>query len=406
VRHKIDTLLPGPNATKIVNIIKELSYDSTFTYPLVIANGHNCVIKDVDGNAFLDFTSNIGTCPLGYSHSEIMEVLKEYSKNGMHKIAGQDFYCEEHAKIAQKVSSIVPENFKTFFINSGAEAVENAIKIAYKKMGPLPGVSCSNAFHGRTLGALSFTFSKPIQKANFPELPVKKIKFCINDNDLEIDSIEKLLKENKIAFILSEVIQGEGGYNVASKQFITNLRKFANQYGVPLILDEVQSGMGRTGKWWAFEHYDVKPDIMSIAKALQVGATAYDKIFDPIERGVLSSTWGAGSRIDMVVGTKIIDVINRKRLLANATTMGNILKKGLNEMVEKNGIIGVRGIGLMIGIEFDTKERRDNKLIELFKQGLLLLPAGQKAMRVIPPLTITEEEIQEGLAIMNEVLLL
>jgi 4-aminobutyrate aminotransferase len=405
VRHKIDTLLPGPNATKIVNIIKELSYDSTFTYPLVIANGHNCVIKDVDGNAFLDFTSNIGTCPLGYSHSEIMEVLKEYSKNGMHKIAGQDFYCEEHAKIAQKVSSIVPENFKTFFINSGAEAVENAIKIAYKKMGPLPGVSCSNAFHGRTLGALSFTFSKPIQKANFPELPVKKIKFCINDNDLEIDSIEKLLKENKVAFILSEVIQGEGGYNVASKQFITNLRKFANQYGVPLILDEVQSGMGRTGKWWAFEHYNVKPDIMSIAKALQVGATAYDKIFDPIERGVLSSTWGAGSRIDMVVGTKIIDVINRKRLLANATTMGNILKKGLNEMVEKNGIIGIRGIGLMIGIEFDTKEIRDNKLIELFKQGLLLLPAGQKAMRVIPPLTITEEEIQEGLAIMNEVLL-
>ena len=405
MHHKIDTLIPGPKATKIINIIKELSYDSTFTYPLVIANGHNCVIKDVDGNAFLDFTSNIGTCPLGYSHSEIMEVLKEYSKNGMHKIAGQDFYCEEHAKIAQKVSSIVPENFKTFFINSGAEAVENAIKIAYKKMGPLPGVSCSNAFHGRTLGALSFTFSKPIQKANFPELPVKKIKFCINDNDLEIDSIEKLLKENKIAFILSEVIQGEGGYNVASKQFITNLRKFANQYGVPLILDEVQSGMGRTGKWWAFEHYNVKPDIMSIAKALQVGATAYDKIFDPIERGVLSSTWGAGSRIDMIVGTKIIDVINRKRLLANATTMGSILKKGLNEMVEKNGIIGVRGIGLMIGIEFDTKERRDNKLIELFKQGLLLLPAGQKAMRVIPPLTITEEEIQEGLAIMTEVLL-
>ena len=405
MRHKIDTLIPGPKATKIINIIKELSYDSTFTYPLVIANGHNCVIKDVDGNAFLDFTSNIGTCPLGYSHSEIMQVLKEYSQNGMHKIAGQDFYCEEHAKIAQKVSSIVPENFKTFFINSGAEAVENAIKIAYKKMGPLPGVSCINAFHGRTLGALSFTFSKPVQKANFPELPVKKIKFCINDNDLEIDSIEKLLKENKIAFILSEVIQGEGGYNVASKQFITNLRKFANQYGVPLILDEVQSGMGRTGKWWAFEHYNVKPDIMSIAKALQVGATAYDKIFDPIERGVLSSTWGAGSRIDMIVGTKIIDVINRERLLANATAMGNILKKGLNEIVEKNGIIEVRGIGLMIGIEFDTKEKRDNKLIELFKQGLLLLPAGQKAMRVIPPLTITEEEIQEGLAIMTEVLL-
>jgi 4-aminobutyrate aminotransferase len=404
MRHKINTLLPGPKATKIINIIKEISYDSTFTYPLVIASGRNCIIKDIDGNAFLDFTSNIGTCPLGYSHSEIIEVLKEYSKNGIHKIAGQDFYCEEHAKIAQKVASIVPKNFKTFFINSGAEAVENAIKIAYKKMGPLPGVSCTNAFHGRTLGALSFTFSKPIQKANFPELPVKKIKFCINDNDLEIDSIERLLRENKIAFILSEVIQGEGGCNVASKQFIKNLRKFANQYGVPLILDEVQSGMGRTGKWWSFEHYEVKPNIMSIAKALQVGVTAYDKIFDPVERGVLSSTWGAGSRIDMAVGTKIIDVINHDRLLSNATIRGDILKKGLKEMVGKNGIIDVRGIGLMIGIEFDTIERRDNKLIELFKKGLLLLSAGQKTMRVMPPLTIGEEEVQKALVIMNEVL--
>ena len=405
MRHKINTLLPGPKATKIINIIKEISYDSTFTYPLVIASGRNCIIKDIDGNAFLDFTSNIGTCPLGYSHSEIIEVLKEYSKNGIHKIAGQDFYCEEHAKIAQKVASIVPKNFKTFFINSGAEAVENAIKIAYKKMGPLPGVSCTNAFHGRTLGALSFTFSKPIQKANFPELPVKKIKFCINDNDVEIDSIERLLGENKIAFILSEVIQGEGGCNVASKQFIKNLRKFANQYGVPLILDEVQSGMGRTGKWWAFEHYEVKPNIMSIAKALQVGVTAYDKIFDPVERGVLSSTWGAGSRIDMAVGTKIIDVINHDRLLSNATIRGDTLKKGLKEMVGKKGIIDVRGIGLMIGIEFDTIERRDNKLIELFKKGLLLLSAGQKTMRVMPPLTIGEEEVQKALVIMNEVLL-
>jgi len=404
VRHKINTLLPGPKATKIINIIKEISYDSTFTYPLVIARGHSCIIKDIDGNTFLDFTSNIGTCPLGYSHPEIIEVLKEYSKNGIHKIAGQDFYCEEHAKIAQKVASIVPKNFKTFFINSGAEAVENAIKIAYKKMGPLPGVSCTNAFHGRTLGALSFTFSKPIQKANFPELPVKKIKFCINDNDLEIDSIERLLRENKIAFILSEVIQGEGGCNVASKQFIKNLRKFANQYGVPLMLDEVQSGMGRTGKWWAFEHYEVEPNIMSIAKALQVGVTAYDKIFDPVERGVLSSTWGAGSRIDMAVGTKIIDVINHDRLLSNATIRGDTLKKGLKEMVGKKGIIDVRGIGLMIGIEFDTIERRDNKLIELFKKGLLLLSAGQKTMRVMPPLTIGEEEVQKALVIMNEVL--
>jgi 4-aminobutyrate aminotransferase len=405
VVHRIGTLPPGPTATKIINIIKGVSYNSTFTFPLVIANGHGSIIEDVDGNAFLDFTSNIGTCPLGYSHPEILEVLKNYSRNGIHKIAGQDFYCEEHAIIAQKLASIIPENFKTFFINSGAEAVENAIKIAYRKMGALPGVSCINSFHGRTLGALSFTFSKPVQKANFPELPVKRIKFCIDDGDSEIDSIQKLLKENKIAFIISEVIQGEGGCNVASKQFIRNLEKFAKQYEVPLILDEVQSGMGRTGKWWAFEHYDVKPDIMSIAKALQVGATAYNRTFDPDEEGVLSSTWGAGSRIDMAVGTKIIDVIKQERLLINAAIKGEVLKKELNEIVGRNGIIDIRGIGLMIGIEFDRKERRDRKLRELFNRGLLLLPSGQKAIRIMPPLIIGDDEIQEGLAIMNEVLL-
>ena len=403
--HRIGTLSPGPMATKIIDIIKGISYNSTFIYPLVIANGHDSIIEDVDGNTFLDFTSNIGACPLGYSHPEIIEVLKDYSKNGIHKIAGQDFYCEEHAIIAQKVASIIPKDFKTFFINSGAEAVENAIKIAYRKMGALPGISCINSFHGRTLGALSFTFSKPVQKANFPELPVKRIKFCIDDGDSEIDSIQKLLKENKVAFIISEVIQGEGGCNVASKEFIKNLEKFAKQYEVPLILDEVQSGLGRTGKWWAFEHYDVKPDIMSMAKALQVGVAAYNRIFDPNVEGVLSSTWGAGSRIDMAVGAKIIDVISQEKLLINAATKGEALKKGLNEMVGRNGIVDVRGIGLMIGIEFDLRERRDKKLRELFKRGLLLLPAGHNAMRVMPPLIIGDEEIQEGLAIMNEVLL-
>ena len=160
----------GPKATKIINDIKNTSYSSTYTYPLVIKTGKGCILQDIDGNNFLDFTSNIGSCPLGYSHPEIMEVLKEYSSNGSHKIAGQDFYCEEHAQIAHKLLSVSRRSSKLFLINSGAEAVENAIKITYKKMGSLPGISCINAFHGRTLGALSFTFSKEIQKANFPEL--------------------------------------------------------------------------------------------------------------------------------------------------------------------------------------------------------------------------------------------
>src|SRR5579872_3546178 len=333
--------LPGPNSKRIIDKMKRYAYDSTFMYPLVIANGHDCIIEDLDGNRFLDFTSNIGACPIGYSHPDIIEVLAEYSTNGTHKIAGQDFYSKEHAELAEEVSKIIPANFKSFFINSGAEAVENAIKIAYRNMGPLPGVSCLGAFHGRTLGALTFTLSKPVHKYNFPEFPVKRIKFCSNDVDPEIDAVESVLKENKVAFILTEVVQGEGGYNVASKKFIKNLRKYATQYNVPLILDEVQSGLGHTGKWWAFEHYNVKPDIMTAAKALQVGATMYDKKLEPKDRSALSSTWGGGSRIDMTIGMRTIQVIKRDKLLENATKMGGMLKKGLEELVGKKGVIDV-----------------------------------------------------------------
>ena len=400
---------PGPAAKRIIDVVKRNCYDSTFTYPLVIADGNGSFLHDIDGNSFLDFTSNIGSCPLGYSHPEIMEVLAEQSKSGAHKIAGQDFYCKEHAELSERVASIIPHGFKTFFINSGAEAVENAIKIAYRKMSTttpstLPGVSCVNAFHGRTLGALSFTFSKPVQKKGYPELPVLRIKFCTSDSDPEIDGAEKLLAENRVAFILSEVVQGEGGYNIASRQFVQNLRRCADKYGVPLILDEVQSGMGRTGKWWAFEHHGVRPDIMSAAKALQVGMAAYHARLDPGEQGVLSSTWGGGSRIDMAVGAKIIEVIKKDRLLDNATAMGAKLRKGLQELVGKGGMADVRGLGLMIGIEFDSKQSRDERLARAFKKGLLLLPAGQKSMRVIPPLTITEEEVQGGFELMSHVL--
>ncbi|HKU33558.1 MAG TPA: aminotransferase class III-fold pyridoxal phosphate-dependent enzyme [Candidatus Nitrosotalea sp.] len=399
---KID--LPGPNSRRVIDKMKRYAYDSTFMYPLVIANGHDCIIEDLDGNRFLDFTSNIGACPIGYSHPDIIEILAEYSTNGTHKIAGQDFYSKEHAEIAEEVSKIVPANFKSFFINSGAEAVENAIKIAYRKMGPLPGVSCLGAFHGRTLGALTFTLSKPVHKHNFPEFPVKRIKFCSQDDDPEIDAVESLLKENKVAFILTEVVQGEGGYNVASKKFIKNLRKYATEYGVPLILDEVQSGLGHTGKWWAFEHYNVKPDIMTAAKALQVGATMYNKKLEPKDRSALSSTWGGGSRIDMSVGMRTIQVIKRDRLLENATKMGNMLKKGLEELVGKKGVIDVRGLGLMIGLEFDTRVRREKKIVELFKSGLLTLGAGQKSLRIIPPLVITKKQIEQGLEIMTQIL--
>jgi 4-aminobutyrate aminotransferase len=398
------TNIPGPRAARIVEEFKKIVYDSTFTYPLVIKTGRGCVIEDIDRIEFLDFTSNIGSCPLGYSHPEILEVIKNYSsvEKGVHKIAGQDFYCEEHFDIARKLLSISKNNSKVFFINSGAEAVENAIKVAYKKMGPLPGISCISDFHGRTLGALSFTLSKEVQKTNFPELPVKRIKFCTDDSDPQINQLESLLKEYRVAFIITEIIQGEGGLNVASKLFIQHIRKLADEYKVPLIFDEVQSGMGRTGKWWAYEHYGVEPDIMTVAKALQVGATVYDKKYDPTEPGVLSSTWGGGSRIDMAIGTKIIEIILKNNLLSNSQKIGNMLLKNFVDFVDNNGLIDARGIGLMIGLEFDTKMTRDVIVNRLFKKGLLVLPAGMKSIRIMPPLIINEEEAAKGISLIND----
>ena len=398
------TIIPGPKAKSLVGEFKKIAYESTFTYPLVIKTGSGCEIEDVDGIKFLDFTSNIGSSPLGYSHPEILEVINDYSskEKGVHKIAGQDFYCEEHFDIARKLLLISKRNSKVFFINSGAEAVENAIKIAYKKMGPLTGISCNSDFHGRTLGALSFTLSKEVQKTNFPELPVKRIKFCTVDSDPQINQLENLLKEYKIAFILTEIIQGEGGLNVASKLFIQHIRKLADEYKVPLIFDEVQSGMGRTGKWWAYEHYEVEPDIMTVAKALQVGATVYDKKYEPTEPGVLSSTWGGGSRIDMAIGTKIIEIIHKNNLLSNSQKIGEILLKHFVNIVGINGLIDARGIGLMIGLEFDTKITRDGIVNRLFKKGLLVLPAGMKSIRIMPPLIINEEEAAKGISLIND----
>jgi len=395
--------IPGIKATSVIDSITNTSYNFTYTYPLVIKTGKGCMLEDIDGNKFLDFTSNIGSCPLGYSHPAVIEMLKKYSTNGAHKIAGQDFYCEEHAQLALKLLSICPPNTKTFFINSGAEAVENAIKLAYKKMGALPGVSCINAFHGRTLGALTFTFSKEVQKANFPELQVKRIEFCTADNDDEIDALENLLKQYKVAFVISEVIQGEGGLNVGSKKFVSNLRKMTKQYGVPLVIDEVQSGMGRTGNWWAYENYGIQPDMMTVAKGLQVGAVVYDRNYDPKDHGVLSSTWGAGSRIDMAVGMKIIETIETELLLENAKKMGEKLLNGISEVIGQGDVVDVRGIGLMIGVELGQNSHRNEIVNALFRKGLLVLPSGNRAIRIMPPLIITEEEVTNGLSVLNDV---
>jgi 4-aminobutyrate aminotransferase len=266
-----------------------------------------------------------------------------------------------------------------------------------------PGCPVSTPFTAELSVHSALHSARKVQRANFPELQVKRIKFCTDDNDDEINSLENLLKQYKVAFVISEVIEGEGGLNVASKKFASNLRKMTRLYGVPLVIDEVQCGMGRTGRWRAYENYGIQPDIMSVAKGLQVGAVVYDRAYDPKEHGVLSSTWGAGSRIDMAVGVKIIETIETERLFENAEKMGEKLLNGISEVIGRGDVVDVRGIGLMIGVEFGQYSHRNEIVKTLFRKGILVLPSGNRAIRIMPPLVISEDEVNSGLSVLNDI---
>jgi 4-aminobutyrate aminotransferase len=400
--------IPGIIARNIVKRTQKVCVKTTFAYPLVIKNGYGCYLEDVDGNRFLDFTSNVCSCNIGYNHPEILRVVESFVGVGAHKIAGQDFYSKEEVELAEKLLDISPMNLsKVLLVNSGAEAVENAIKFAFRKKGPLAGVSCTGAFHGRTLGALTFTDSKAVQKKNYPEINHELIKFCTSDSDPWINYLEDLIKREWVpAFVIVECVQGEGGYNVASKKFIKTLSRVSKKYNFPLIIDEIQAGMGRTGKWWSFEHYNVRPDIMTAAKSLQVGAVISTSKYDPKEEGAVSSTWGGGCRIDLAIGLKTIEVIEKENLLKNAEKMGNYAKKRLEELKSRYSkkILDVRGLGLMLAFELSKSNQKRETIQEAYKKGLLLLGCGEKSIRVVPPLIISKEDVEKGLEIIEDVI--
>jgi 4-aminobutyrate aminotransferase len=396
----------GPNSQKIIQKTQKYCVKSTFAYPLTVKDAKGCYIEDFDGNKYLDFNSNVSSCNVGYAHPEVMKVLEKYSKIGIHKIAGQDFYSEEQANLAEKLIEITPSNItKAFLINTGTEAVENSMKFAFRKRGPTPGVSCTGAFHGRTLGALTHTFSKPVHKKNYPEIVHERIKFCSKDDDPNMYDINELVERNpNLAYVLVEPVQGEGGYIPASQKFLKHLRQVTKDYGIPLILDEVQSGLGRTGEWWGFQNYGVTPDIIASAKSLQVGATLTSNEYDPDEEGAVSSTWGGGQRIDMAVGLKTIEIIEKENLLGNSKRMGEYLMKRLGELRDNHPekITEVRGLGLMIGIEFANGDMRNKVELESFKNGLATLGCGFKTIRFAPPLIVTQKEIDKGLEIFEK----
>lgn len=398
----VKTKLPGPKSAKKLNLLKKLNGAYSDVYPFVHSNqGQGCYFKDIDNNVFLDFACQVASNPLGYNYSALNKVIKSYNKSPV-KIAGQDFAIPEHLDLLKELTSITPKNLNSaFLVNSGAEAVENTIKICMRQRKKAKfGISFKNAFHGRTLGALSLTNTKPIYNKNFFSIPVRKISF---EEDAP-EKLESLIRyeahAEDIAFIIIEIIQGEGGYNIAPKKLIRNLRAVTKVYKVPLIIDEVQSGMGRTGKWWAFQHYNINPDVMGAAKALQVGAAIANRKLFP-EPGSLSSTWGGGSRLDLALGTEIIKEIKRKKLLSNINKMGKYLKKRLNELAINTKIENVRGLGLMIAFDMPDKISKNNLIIGCLKNGLVLLGSGQKTIRLLPPYIVGKKEIDEAVNIIE-----
>ncbi len=407
MKPKIITLLPSSKAEPYLKKLKRLNLAYNNPYPFVHSGeGSGCYFRDIDGNVFLDFATQIASNPLGYNHPDLVAVARSL-KTFPVKHAGQDFTIKEQVHLLEELVTITPKTInRAFLVNSGAEAVENCLKLALRHQKQAKfGISFDNAFHGRTLGALSCTNSKPVQKKNFLSIPMRRLPF----QEKAVDILKKIISREcspaEIGFIIIEPLQGEGGYNVAPRRLITELRAFTKTHDIPFIVDEVQSGVGRTGDWWAIEHYNVSPDIMSAAKALQVGATMANRKYH-VEPGTISSTWGGGHLLDMSLGIETIRIIKKQKLLRHITKQGHYLMKQLHELEhEKTGCISrARGRGLMQAFDLPSRAVRNNIIVECLRHGLVLLGCGEKGIRLIPPYIVGEEEIDHAVAIIEKAL--
>ncbi len=398
---RIRTSVPGPKSLSILKGLRAKNGGWSISYPLVFSGkGYGPYCEDVDGNVFLDMASQIASNPLGYNHPEMLEVIKEYSNRFPIKFAGQDFAIEEHLRMIETLTSVSPSGFDSaFLINSGAEAVENAIKICMRKRpGTKIGISMERGWHGRTLGALSLTNTNYVHKRGYMRIPVIRLPF----DESAGERLEKIIRTEaspeEIGFVIIEHVQGEGGYNIAPKNLVHELRKTTKAHGIPYIADEVQSGMGRTGRWWAFEHYGIKPDVFSAAKALQVGAVIANNKMFPGEHGAISTTWGGGHSLDLALGMKTIEIIKKRKLLSKNERMGHYI---LNKLRSIDGMLNQRGLGLMLAFEVKNPKMRDNLIAECARRGLLVLGCGQKGIRLVPPYVIEEEEADIALGILE-----
>ena len=420
---EIKTPLPGPKAKALIERdAKYVSPSYTRGYPLVIARGEGAVVEDVDGNRFLDCAAGIAVNSTGHSHPDVVRAIVDQAQKFLH-MSGIDFYYEPQVRLAEEIASIVPMpgGVKSFFANSGTEANEAAIKLArYHSKRPFL-IAFMGSFHGRTLGSLSLTASRAVQRKGFgPTAPGTfhtpyadcyrcplglKAENCAAEclNYLEEQVLVQLVTPDEVAAIVVEPIQGEGGYLVPPKTFHDRLRALTEKHGILLIADEVQSGMGRTGKMFASEHFGLEPDIMSMAKGiasgLPLGVTAARASVMDWTPGAHASTFG-GNPVSCAAALATIKLL-KDQLIANAATVGEHLIAGVRDLQARHPLIGdVRGKGLMIGIEFvrdrQTKERatteRDRIVDKMFARGVLVLGAGRNTIRLSPPLVLTKAE--------------
>ncbi len=434
-RPKIVTELPGPKARTFLKMdSKYISPSYTRSYPAVIEKGSGVWVTDVDGNEFLDFSAGIAVLATGHCHPEITKAIKEQSEKLLH-MSGTDFYYPYQIDLAEKLAEIVPgaKNKKVFFGNSGAESIECAMKLARYHTRRPRYIAFTGAFHGRTYGALSLTSSKAGQRRFFgPLLPdvthvpyayCYRCPFNLNYPGCNLECIKyieevvfkKIAPPEEVAAVFVEPIQGEGGYVVPPESFIPALRKLCNDYDIILVDDEVQAGMGRTGKMFAIEHFNTKADMYCIAKGiasgLPLGVCVSNSSLMDWPPGAHASTFG-GNPVSCAAALKTIELLENG-LIDNAARLGELALNIMNELKEHYDFIGdVRGKGLMIGVEFVTdkktktpvKDKRDAVVYEAFKQGLLILGAGESVIRIIPPLVINEQELQTGLDIIEQVI--
>jgi 4-aminobutyrate aminotransferase len=417
------TALPGPKAKEIVRQDAEfLSPSYTRDYPLVAKTGRGATIEDVDGNTFLDFAAGIAVVATGHCHPEVVAAIQKQASELIH-ISGTDFYYPNLVELAQKLASITPgsEPKRVYFGNSGAEAIEAAIKLAryHTKRDKL--VAFHGAFHGRTIGALSLTASRAIQRKGFGNLLAGVFHMPFPDtyrgtygvrpecasadclSYLENELFRRRVDPEEVAGIFIEPIQGEGGYLPAPPEFLQGLQRICRKYGILLVADEVQSGMGRTGKWWAYQHAGIEPDIVCTAKGIASGmplsamiARASVMNWTP---GAHASTFG-GNPVCIAASLATIRLLE-KEYMTNAARMGEFIMRKTAEWPKKHKIVGdIRGRGLMIGMEIvrdqKTKEKGPelrNQIVEdAFHQGLLLLGSGDTTLRICPPLLVDEEQ--------------